>query len=219
MLKDCNTWCRSAKFKYGKINDHCNSFILLILSYIILHGMNCGVLSWNIYLTFEDSEPSKEDLYFEIVEPETLHYTFKVRPAQDFGIPFNESLNNVGLVLAEPPHGCSAPINRLELRNNVALIDRGGCSFLSKCVQAEHSGVLAVVICDSDTSNDDQFIDMIDDNTKRNCSIPAVFLLGKDGYMIKKGLKTHNLNRAIINMPVNFTFVPLHEKRHPPWIL
>lgn len=168
---------------------------------------------------FEDSRPIKEDLYFEIVEPETLHYTFKVRPAQDFGVPFNNSLLNVGLVVAEPSHGCSAPINKLELRNNIALIERGGCSFLSKCIQAERSGVLAVMICDNDISNDDQYIDMIDDSTKRNCSIPAVFLLGKDGYMIKKSLKTHSLTRAIINIPINMTFVPEHGHKQPPWVL
>ncbi|XP_035233894.1 LOW QUALITY PROTEIN: protease-associated domain-containing protein 1-like [Stegodyphus dumicola] len=187
-----------------------NFFISNIFLYInflaVIHG-------------FEDVKGIKEDIYFEIVEPETLHYTFKVRPAQDFGVPFNDSLQNVGLVVAEPSHGCSAPINKLELRNNIALIDRGGCSFLSKCIQAERSGVLAVIICDNDISNDDQYIDMIDDSTKRNCSIPAVFLLGKDGYMIKKSLKTHNLTRAIINIPINMTYMPQQKQKPPPWVL
>ncbi|GIY86499.1 hypothetical protein CEXT_467501 [Caerostris extrusa] len=30
----------------------------------------------------------KDDIYFEIIEPEILHYTFRARPAQDFGVPF-----------------------------------------------------------------------------------------------------------------------------------
>lgn len=174
---------------------------------------------WEITSGYEVSKNVKEDIYFEILEPETLRYTFRVRPAQDFGVPFNDTLQNVGLVIAEPFHGCSAPINKLELRDNVALLERGGCSFLSKCIQAEHAGVLAVIVSDNDIHNDEQYIDMIDDSTKRNCSIPAVFLLGKDGHMIRKSLKTHQLTRAIINIPVNITHVPLHLQRHPPWVL
>ena len=47
-------------------------------------------LNYLFYLFFPGFEDAKhkEDIYFEIVEPETLHYTFKVRPAQDFGVPF-----------------------------------------------------------------------------------------------------------------------------------
>ncbi|KFM77216.1 Protease-associated domain-containing protein 1, partial [Stegodyphus mimosarum] len=191
IIRNTNLQLRSAYIR----NFFISNIFLFIHFLAVIHG-------------FEDAKAIKEDIYFEIVEPETLHYTFKVRPAQDFGVPFNDSLQNVGLVVAEPSHGCSAPINKLELRNNIALIDRGGCSFLSKCIQAERSGVLAVIICDNDISNDDQYIDMIDDSTKRNCSIPAVFLLGKDGYMIKKSLKTHNLTRAIINIPINMTYMP-----------
>lgn len=161
----------------------------------------------------------KDDLFFEITEPESLRYTFKVRPAQNFGVPFKEHLQNIGLVLAEPHHGCSPPINKFELQNNVALVERGGCSFLTKCIQADRIGVLALVVTDNDIKNDDQYIDMIDDNTKRNCSIPAVFLLGKDGHMIRQRLQAHGISRAIINIPVNITLVPLHQQRHPPWQL
>lgn len=31
---------------------------------------------------------SKNDIHFEIVEPETLRYTFRARPAQNFGTSF-----------------------------------------------------------------------------------------------------------------------------------
>ncbi|GBM35540.1 hypothetical protein AVEN_106764-1 [Araneus ventricosus] len=80
----------------------------------------------NVFIyALPDSNYVKEDIYFEIVEPETLHYTFRARPAQDFGVPFNSTYHNIGLVLSEPRHGCSAPLNKLELRNNIVLIDRG----------------------------------------------------------------------------------------------
>lgn len=29
-----------------------------------------------------------DDAFFEIIEPKQLRYTYKVRPAQDFGVPF-----------------------------------------------------------------------------------------------------------------------------------
>ncbi|XP_076363837.1 protease-associated domain-containing protein 1 isoform X1 [Tachypleus tridentatus] len=167
----------------------------------------------------EISKNVKQDIFFEIVEPESLRYTFKVRPAQDFGVYFNEPLQNVGLVISEPHHGCSAPINKLELKNNVILVERGGCSFLTKCIQGEHVGALAVIVADSDIKNDEQYIEMIDDNTQRNCSIPAMFLLGKDGYMIRQRLEAHGLSRAIINIPVNITMVPLQQQKQPPWLI
>ncbi|XP_067118301.1 protease-associated domain-containing protein 1 [Centruroides vittatus] len=179
----------------------------------------CLLLNISGYLCSRLNHSVKDDLFFEITEPDYLRYTFKVRPAQNFGVPFRESLRNVGLVLAEPHHGCSPPINKYDLQNNVALVERGSCSFLTKCVQAERVGILALIITDNDIKNDDQYIDMIDDNTKRNCSIPAVFLLGKDGYMIRQRLQAHGLSRAIINIPVNITTVPLHRQRHPPWQL
>ncbi|GFQ86503.1 protease-associated domain-containing protein 1 [Trichonephila clavata] len=177
-----------------------------------------NVFILNVFIHgFRDTKYAKEDVYFEIVEPETLHYSFKARPAQDFGVPFNATYNNIGLVLAEPRHGCSTPINKYELQNNIVLIERGGCSFLSKCIQGERAGVVAVIICDNDAYNDDQYIDMIDDTTRRNCSIPALFILGKDGFMIKKSLSTHNLVRAIINIPINMTYVLPHQQKKPPW--
>ncbi|XP_015914239.1 PRADC1-like protein [Parasteatoda tepidariorum] len=161
----------------------------------------------------------KEDIYFEIIEPDTLHYTYKVRPAHEFGTPFNGSFHSIGLVLTEPASGCNIPMNKLELHNNIALMDRGSCSFLSKCINAEKVGVVAVIIADNDISNDDQYIDMVTDTTDRNCSVPAMFLLGKDGYMIKRSLRTLNLTRAIINIPINMTYVFPHDQKQPPWVL
>ena len=55
------------------------------------------------------------------------------------------------------------------------------CSFVTKTLNAQAAGAVAIVITDNDHSNDQMYIDMIDDNTERNVQIPAVFLLGKDG--------------------------------------
>ena len=55
------------------------------------------------------------------------------------------------------------------------------CSFLSKTINAEDAGAVAVIIMDNDIDNDDMLIDMIEDGTDRPADIPAFFLLGKDG--------------------------------------
>ncbi|CAN7999214.1 unnamed protein product [Ixodes pacificus] len=99
-----------------------------------------------------------------------------------------------------------------------ALCSRG-CSFLSKCIHALREGALAVIIMDDNANNDDQYIDMMDDNTHRNCSIPATFLLGRDGYMIRRGLQTHGLQRAIINIPINVSQIPVQKLKRPPWVV
>lgn len=195
-----------------KVNYYPILAVLLIKTNIIWTFILCILLK-------ESVAHFGKDIFFEIVEPESLRYTFQLRAAQDFGVPFNTTLQNVGLTIAEPHHGCNSPINPLELKNNIALVERGGCSFLTKCIQSAASGALAVICADNDISNDEQFIEMVDDKTKRNCSIPALFLLGKDGHMIRQGLHTHRLNRAIINIPINVTTLPLEKLKQPPWLL
>jgi hypothetical protein len=56
------------------------------------------------------------------------------------------------------------------------------CSFVSKALKAEEAGAIAIVICDSDPDEAGFFIEMINDVTGRDSSIPAGFLLGKNGY-------------------------------------
>uniref|UniRef100_A0A023G0H1 Putative protease-associated domain-containing protein n=1 Tax=Amblyomma parvum TaxID=251391 RepID=A0A023G0H1_AMBPA len=179
----------------------------------------CCVLVDLANLVSADGKLLKEDIFFEILEPESLRYTFRLRPAHEFGASFGSQLSNVGLVLSEPLQGCASLVNRLELRHNVVLVERGGCSFLTKCVEVRRQGALAVIVADSDPGNDDQYVDMMDDSTRRNCSIPAAFLLGKDGYMIRRGLEAHGLHRALINIPVNVSGVPAHRLRQPPWLV
>lgn len=59
-----------------------------------------------------------------------------------------------------------------------------GCSFLSKAMEAEHAGAIAVIITDNDITNDDTLIEMITDGSSNSSNIPAFFMLGKDGYVL-----------------------------------
>lgn len=78
--------------------------------------------------------------------------------------------------------------------------------------------MVAIIIYDNNDDNDDLYIEMVTDNTTRNCSIPAAFILGKDGYMIRKALEALRLNRAVINIPINVSQSP-YRQRQPPWVV
>jgi len=55
-------------------------------------------------------------------------------------------LDSAGL----PNNGCEAPfLNAAEIAGNVALIDRGGCTFVTKVKNAQDAGAIAVAIADS----------------------------------------------------------------------
>jgi len=160
-----------------------------------------------------------EYMFFEIIKPSEIAYSYKVRPAKDFGNPLNFSLNEINLVPTDPVDACGAMINIEEIEGNVAMVERGGCSFLSKTIQSERAGARAVIVFDNKEENDDSYIDMVQDETSRETRIPSLFLLGKDGHVILRTLRHHQLDAAIINIPINMTGVLAHKAKLPPWTL
>ncbi len=60
-------------------------------------------------------------------------------------------------------------------------IERGECSFVSKVIRAQEAGAVAVIVTEMNEENDEFFISMVDDTTKRQTFIPAGYLLGKNG--------------------------------------
>lgn len=95
----------------------------------------CCLLASVLAASSSDSRFLKEDIFFEILEPESLRYTFRLRPAHEFGSSFASPLSNVGLVLSEPLQGCASLVNRLEVRHNVVLVERG---LAPKCTNILH---------------------------------------------------------------------------------
>lgn len=120
------------------------------------------------------------------------------------------------LVLAEPHDACSPLENQHHIYGNIALIERGECSFLTKAIIAEEAGAVGIIITDSSDLNNDYFIEMVHDNTSRDTNIPAGYLLGRNGRMIISTLNRFGLDRAIIKLPVNLTFTPPEMINHPP---
>ncbi|CAD5116577.1 DgyrCDS5456 [Dimorphilus gyrociliatus] len=166
-----------------------------------------------------DTSAGTVNYYFELTDPPEIGYMYKIRQARDFGASLNETLLNVELIPSNPIHGCSKLENVRYVKKNIALVERGGCSFLSKTINAEMAGAVAVIIMDNDHSNYDRFIDMIQDETNRRTMLPAYFLLGKDGIIIRRTLEQKHLHGALINIPLNLSLVPLHKRRLPPWTI
>ncbi|XP_003401145.1 PRADC1-like protein [Bombus affinis] len=203
----------------------------LLYFYPIIVLFNIGVLNSIGGGTYIDTSTAS-DVFFEIIYPPELEYTYKLRPAKDFGAPFNASFLEEGipLVPTDPPHGCQVAKNAKELKGRIALVERGDCSFFAKSIIAEKAGAKAVIIADFHPSSIKEsitnslwteyyYIDMIRDDTipsTKTVNIPAGFLLGRNGKMIRQTLKRLNQPFALINIPVNFTYLDkLHQR---PWL-
>ncbi|XP_048834251.1 protease-associated domain-containing protein 1-like [Brienomyrus brachyistius] len=160
-----------------------------------------------------------ELLYFRILRPEDIGYIFSAAPARDFGGDFTSSYDEIYLVPAEPSDGCSELRNKEMIEGQVVLLQRGGCSFVQKARAVEEAGGQAVLIADSASDNDSQYLDMITDGTVNLPSIPALFLLGRDGHMIRRSLQRHSLPWAVISIPVNVSSLASFPLQQPPWTL
>lgn len=163
-------------------------------------------------------------MFFEITEPVELEYTYRIKPAKDFGGTFNANfkLRDVALVPVIPSDACliSSVRNADDIRGNVALVERGDCSFLTKTINIERLGGRAVIITESsaDEGDNEIYIEMVDDDSGRQTNIPAGFLLGKNGKIIRSTLNRLQRDYAVINLNINLTFVPVHMINTPPWL-
>ncbi|XP_033757644.1 protease-associated domain-containing protein 1-like [Pecten maximus] len=158
-------------------------------------------------------------LFMEVLEPEDIRFLFKIRPAKNFGGVFERKYTRMPLILGNPYSGCSPLQNYEIVKDRIVMLQRGECSFVTKTFNAQNAGAVATIITDSDKNNDDSTIDMIKDETDREIDIPALFLLGKDGYMIQRSIERYSVMGAIINIPVNLTGVPINTVNKPPWTL
>lgn len=197
--------------------------VLLVLGALVAF-VSSGANNLHVYDGVRTQDIIAGDVFFEIVDPPELEYTYRIRPAKDFGGSFESSsmrIRDGKLVPAVPSDACEPEfLNEKDLRGNIALVERGECSFLTKAINIERAGGRAVIITEIDTHSDDYdfYIEMIHDKTDRETSIPAAFLLGKNGLIIRKTLTRLNRRYALINLPVNLTFVAPHHINQPPWL-
>ncbi|KAM6441572.1 protease-associated domain-containing protein 1 [Liasis olivaceus] len=161
----------------------------------------------------------QEYLYFHVLSPGDIRYIFTATPAKDFGGVFNMRYEQIYLVPSDPPDACGVLNNGAFIEGQIALVERGGCSFLSKTRTVQEHGGQAVIIADNSYDNDSAYVEMIQDDTQRTADIPALFLLGRDGHMIRRSLEQHGLPWAVISIPVNVTSIPSYELLQPPWMV
>ncbi|XP_056137137.1 protease-associated domain-containing protein 1-like isoform X2 [Lampris incognitus] len=176
----------------------------------------CGVFS---HLSGVSGLGVNELLYFRIISPKDIGYIFSAAPAKDFGGDFTSSYEEILLVPAEPADGCSELRNKDDIEGQVILLERGGCSFVCKARQVEEAGGKAVLIADNAVDNDSQYLDMIADGSTAKPSIPALFLLGRDGLMIRRSLQRQAMPWAVISIPVNVSSLASFPLKQPPWTL
>ncbi|KAI8421695.1 hypothetical protein MSG28_009681 [Choristoneura fumiferana] len=163
------------------------------------------------------------DVFFEILDPPELSYSYRIRPAKDFGAPFNQSLHfeKARLVPTVPIHSCSDILNVDDIVGHIALSERGECSFVFKTMKAQQAGARAMIITESIDKWDeslDHLIEMVDDRMETEVNIPAAFLLGRSGATIIRTLRKMQKKYALVNLPVNMTHVPISKMNQPPWI-
>ncbi|XP_020499548.1 protease-associated domain-containing protein 1 [Labrus bergylta] len=160
-----------------------------------------------------------ELLYFRVISPEEIGYIFSAAPAKDFGGAFVSSYDEIFLVPAEPADGCTDLEDTEMIQGQVILVERGGCSFVQKARNVEEAGGKAVLIADNAVDNDSQYLDMVTDGSTAKPSIPALFLLGRDGMMIRRTLQRQALPWAVISIPVNVSSLASFPLKQPPWTL
>ncbi|KAL9983420.1 hypothetical protein ACROYT_G005590 [Oculina patagonica] len=192
-------------------------FILVLPSLFLKYSsgeQRVRVYSATDFMLFD----SNDLLYFEILQPKNISYIYKVRPAKDFGGKFDFKSGLVNLVAADPLDACYSVNNGPALHRSIALVERGGCSFVSKTKTVESHGAIAVFIADKlQFDNGESLVDMIHDGTTRDVHIPAGFMLGADGYHIKRGIEEAGMAAAVISIPLNITTTPHLYTRQPPW--
>ncbi|XP_068633916.1 PRADC1-like protein [Battus philenor] len=207
--------------------------ILHICNFLPLYSILFSAIFLNVAspgandLHFNDGASTADiiagDVFFEIIDPPELRYSYRIRPAKDFGGTFNESIRfeKARLVPTVPLHSCEEIINHDQVFGNIALSERGECSFVYKTAKAQQAGARAIIITESVDKWDDSLdhlIEMVDDKMDLDVNIPAAFLLGRSGATILRTLKRLDRSYATINLPINMTHRPISKMNQPPWI-
>ncbi|XP_041856617.1 protease-associated domain-containing protein 1-like [Melanotaenia boesemani] len=172
-----------------------------------------------VFVQFSRLSGVNELLYFRVIRPEEISYIFSAAPAKDFGGHFTLSYDEIFLVPADPVDGCSELSNSEIVHGQVILVERGGCSFVQKARHVQEAGGKAVLIADNAEDNDSQYLDMVTDGSTDKPSIPSLFLLGRDGMMIRQSLQRQALQWAVISIPVNVSTLASFPFKQPPWTL
>uniref|UniRef100_A0A1E1WV42 Uncharacterized protein n=1 Tax=Pectinophora gossypiella TaxID=13191 RepID=A0A1E1WV42_PECGO len=110
-------------FKFKYLVPLYSSLLIVLFAGFVSSGAND--------LHFNDGASTADiiagDVFFEILDPPELSYSFRVRPAKDFGAVFNDSMrfDKARLVPTVPLHSCTDIQNQEDLLGHIALSERG----------------------------------------------------------------------------------------------
>ncbi len=158
------------------------------------------------FLTLQDGVPGRMQMYLW-TSSSPAELLFISSPAAVAGgyigieAAFSKPLDGTGvsgkIILADPTNGCSGtpalpagtvPVaykNQDQIAGNIALVNRGECSFIEKCLNAQASGATAVIVVNN---ADGAPIAMGGDETGRLVEIPAIMISKADGDKLKAAL-------------------------------
>lgn len=108
--------------------------------------------------------------------------------AQTFNVTGNLVIVDDGT--AAPSTGCNPLINGAAINGNIALIDRGGCQFGTKALNAENAGAIAVVICNNVPG---PTLSMTAGTDGASVTIPTVMMYQSDCATIRAQIPTVNI--------------------------
>ena len=158
------------------------------------------------FLTLQDGVPGRMQMYLwtSSLPAKLLHISAPSAVAGSytgvqaaFGPDIDEAGVSGKIVMADPANGCNgAPAlpkgsvptplnNQAEISGNIALIDRGDCSFISKALNAQASGAKAVIVVNN---VDGPAASMGGDETGAAVLIPAIMISKADGDKLKAAL-------------------------------
>lgn len=91
-----------------------------------------------------------------------------------------------------PQFGCSTIKNASEVKGKIAVVDRGGCTFVQKALNAQKAGAIGVIIVNFDVG----IVGMTGENASA-VTIPCVSVNSITGNSIKNTLKTGTVNASL----------------------
>ncbi len=112
-----------------------------------------------------------------------------------FGVPISAAITS-NIVLVDdgtplPNEGCSAFINTTSVNGKIALIRRGSCTFVQKCINATNAGAVAVIMINNVSGNPAA---MGGTDTNGDVVIPSVAISKTNGDALVAALQSGTVN-------------------------
>jgi hypothetical protein len=168
----------------------------------VASAQNCSKLVWDgLAVSLEGPRRLGPKPLLRVNSPASIAGDMEVG-LPSFGPGLTTSAITGNLVLANdgqgvPTNGCEAFTNAAAVNGNIALVDRGGCTFASKVKNAQNAGAIGVVVADSVPGCPALGMGGADPSI----TIPAVRITTDDGARLKSALLLGAVNVTLTKDP------------------